>query len=239
MSSISSLNSYSASSDYSAAFRMQKPKLPSAEEMVSDLFSKLDTTGKGYIEQSDLEKALSSTGSSTSSSNSAAGDLFSQLDSDSDGKVTKDELTSTLSQLAEKLDNQFNQSRMQNAMGAMPAPPPPQSDSGFTQDELKQHLSEIDSSDSQRASLLNNIVQNFDAADTDGDGKVSFQEARVYDQSTTSSSGTSSSDSSSGTSRSTETSDARIFRQLMELLRTYGGGQSSDSMASSVISTSA
>ena len=79
--------------------------------------------------------------------------------------------------LAEELDSQFDQSRMQNAMSAMGGmgsmpPPPPENDTGFTEEELTEQLSEIGSSDSQRASLISNIVENFDAADTDGDGKV-------------------------------------------------------------------
>lgn len=240
MSSISSLSNYSVTSSYSGSYGVQKHQRPSAEEMASDLFSKLDTSGKGYIEQSDLETAFSSLSSGTSS----ASTVFSQLDADGDGKVTEDEMMSSFTKLAEELDSQFDQARMQNAMGAMPPPPPPENDTGFTEEELNQQLSEIGSSDSQRASLIGKIVENFDAADTDGDGKVSFKEAMAYEQSTssaTASSTSSNADSSSSTSSaSTQSSDAQVFRQLMELLRTYGdGSQNVASTLSSLISTSA
>ncbi len=245
MSSISGISNYASTNSYSSISGMQKRQRPSAEEMATDLFSKLDTSGKGYIQQSDLESALSglTSTSSTSSSTASASEIFSQLDADGDGKVTKDEMTSSFTKLAEELDNQFDQSRMQGAMGNMP-PPPPQNDTGFTKDELNEQLSEIGTSDTQRSSLISTIVQNFDAADTDSDGKVSFREAMAYDQSnkTSSSSSTSTSSSSTTTSStsSSEVSDAKVFRQLMELLRTYGDStQSVTSALSSLISTSA
>lgn len=243
MSSTSISSNYGITGSYDAYSTHRRQK-PSAEEMASDLFSKLDSSGKGYIQQSDLETALSAiTGTSSSSSSNSTGtasasEIFSQLDADGDGKVTKDEMTSSFTKLAEELDNQFNQSRMQNASGNMP-PPPPKDDAGFTKDELTQQLSEIGSSDSQRSSFINNVVQNFDKADTNGDGKVSFQEAMAYDQSSSSSSSTSSSSSSSSSdssssSSSSQVTDAQVFRQLMDLLRTYGTG---DDTTKSTVST--
>ena len=131
----------------------------------------------------------------------------------------------------------------------MPPPPPPDSnrsgDTGFTKDELNTQLSEIGSSDSARSSLISNIVQNFEKADTDGDGKVSFKEAQAYDQSSNASStanATSATSSSSSTDSSALTSDAKLYRQLMELLRTYGENNSTLSTlsaATSKISTTA
>ena len=252
MSSISNLTSYGVASNYSGTHGTHRSQRPSAEEMASDLFSKLDSSGKGYIQQSDLETALSavtsasSSSSSNSTSTASASEIFSQLDTNGDGKVTKDEMTSSFAKLAEELDSQFNQSRMQNASGAagnMP-PPPPQNDSGFTKDELTQQLSDIGSSDSQRSSFINNVVQNFDKADTNGDGKVTFQEAMAYNQSSSSSSSTSSSSSSSSSSSdssssnssssSSQVTDAQVFRQLMDLLRTYGTG---DDATKSTVST--
>jgi hypothetical protein len=183
--------------------------------MASDLFSKLDSSGKGYIQESDLESALSAIiGSSSSSSTDTTGtasasEIFSQLDSYGDGKVTEDEMASGFQKLADALDSQFEQSRMQ---GAMPPPPPPQNDTGFTKDELTEQLSEIGSSDSGRASFIS-----------------TFQEAMAYNESSSSSSSASSSSSSSTTSSSSSTTssqvtDAQVFRQLMDLLRTYDTG---------------
>jgi Ca2+-binding EF-hand superfamily protein len=221
---------------------MQRRQRPDSAKMAEDLFSKLDSTGKGYIEESDLTSALSSL--SSKDGTASASEIFSQLDSNSDGKVTKDELSSSLKKMAESLDNQFNQMRMQ---GAMPPPPPPKesasSDAGFTKDELTSQLSKTGSTDTAGSSLISKVVENFDAADTNEDGKVSLQEALAYDQSSQSTASTSSSSdtkASATTSTSTEKSDAQVFRQLMDLLRTYGTEDGSkQSVAASLLSISA
>ena len=188
MSSISSIGS----SILSSLFSSKNSKTSSSSSAIENLFSQLDTTGKGYLEKSDLSTAfsqISATTSSTSSSSAASVDeVFAKLDSDSDGKVTEDELSTGLDNLAAALDSQFNQLRMSGGM--QPPPPPSDNDSGFTQDELESQLAEIDSSDSTRSDLLTKIVANFDTADTDSDGKVSFQEAMAYDESTTSTAST-------------------------------------------------
>ena len=67
---------------------------PDASQMADDLFSKLDTQNKGYLESSDLASALGSNSSSTSSA--SAEEVFKSLDSDSDGKLTKTELSDGL-----------------------------------------------------------------------------------------------------------------------------------------------
>lgn len=159
----------------------------------SYLFSKIDTSNKGYIEKEDLVSAFSSV---TSTSDTSATDVFSQLDSDSDGKVTESEFSSAL----EALNSQYDASRMQGAM--MPPPPPPTDDEGFTEEELTSQLEEIGDTDSARSTLISSILENFDAADTDGDGKVNGAEAMTYAEangiSTTPSSTASTSTSTSG-----------------------------------------
>ena len=194
MSSISSVSS----SILSSLFSVKNTRTGSSSSAVENLFSQLDTTGKGYLEKSDLSTAFSQISSSSTSSTSSASvdDVFARLDSDSDGKVTEDELSSGLDALASELDAQFNQMRMS---GAMPPPPPPESDTGFTQEELESQLSEIGSSDSKRSDLLNKIIANFDTADTNSDGKVSFAEAQAYDQSTSSTSSSTSATASAAT----------------------------------------
>jgi len=137
----------------------------------SYLFSKIDTSNKGYIEKEDLVSAFSSV---TSTSDTSATDVFSQLDSDSDGKITESEFSSAL----EALNSQYDASRMQGAM--MPPPPPPADDEGFTEEELTSQLEEIGDTDSARSTLISSILENFDAADTDGDGKVNGAEAMTY-----------------------------------------------------------
>lgn len=199
----------------------------STSSMVSQLFAKLDTKSQGYLELSDLQSAYGAISGSDSSSASA---VFTALDSDSDGKVSESEFSSTLSKLQESLDGHFNQMRMQGmgghgpqGMAGMP-PPPPQNDSGFTQEELQAQLDEIGSSDSQRSSLISNIVENFAAADADGDGKVNFQEARAYDESSNGSQAT--------TSAATGNGDLQLMQRIMQLVHAYGA--SSESTASTL-----
>ncbi|MBN9697731.1 MAG: EF-hand domain-containing protein [Zoogloea sp.] len=246
---VSSIGSYSSAS---AAFNRPDPS-----QMASKLFSKLDTKGQGYIEESDLQSAFSqvfsATGSSTASSDASS--LFSALDSDSNGQVTESEFSSSVQKLAEALDNQAFGSRMaggmggaggmgaMGAMGGMPPPPPPQEDDGgFTKDELSSQLEEIGSTDTERSSLISSVVDNFEAADANGDGKVSRAEAMAYQQSssasTSSATSTSTSTSSSASGSSTDKlsttahSDARMMHRLMELMRAYG--TEADSAGSSV-----
>lgn len=212
-----------------------------SSQMASLLFSKLDTKSQGYIEKTDLASAFSQIGSSDSSS---VDDVFAALDSDSDGKVTASEFSTVLSQLQEELDTQFNQMRMQGmgghgpqGMGGMPPPPPPADDAGFTKEELSTQLEEADSSDSERTSLISSIVDNFEAADTDGDGKVSFQEAMAYKESTSDDSATNAASATAGSSASNE---AQIMRTIMQLIHAYGAGQEgTESGLASLLSTSA
>ena len=244
MSSVSSISTSSIASLYSEA-SSQRRQRPDASTMAEDLFAKLDTTGKGYIEQSDLTSAISALSSTSSSGSNSASELFSQLDSDGDGKVTQDELTTSLQKLAESLDSQFDEMRMQ---GGMPPPPPPgEDDAGFTEEELTDQLAEIGGTDSSRASLISNVVNNFDAADTNEDGKVSFQEAIAYDKANPASSSSSTTDSTNSTDStssatsvaSSDTTDAQVFRQLMDLLRTYGSADDSTKNLVSTLVTSA
>ena len=205
-------------------------KRPDPAQLAKDLFAKLDTSGQGYIQKADLQAAFDkvSSASSSSGTTSSVDDLFSQLDTDSDGKVTRQEFSDTLKQVAEQLDNQFMSMRMNGGMqgggmGGMPPPPPPggSGDSGFTKDELSAQLNEIGSSDNKRSDLISNIVGNFDEADTDGDGKVSFKEAMTYDQNSTT---TVSSSSSSTSSTSNGDLETKLLSQIMKLVQAYGLG---------------
>lgn len=245
MSSVSGISTSSIASMYSETASTQRRQRPDASTMAEDLFSKLDTTSKGYIEESDLSSALSSLSSSSTESTTSASEIFGQLDSDGDGKVTQDELKTSIQKLAESLDSQFDEMRMQ--AGMPPPPPPAESDVGFTEEELTEQLAEIGSTDSARSSLISNVVNNFDAADTNADGKVSFQEAMAYDKANPTSSSSAATDSTSSTDSTTsattvassEQTDAQVFRQLMELLRTYGESDDSTKNLLSTLVTSA
>jgi Ca2+-binding EF-hand superfamily protein len=223
---ISSIGSYA-----SAMIGMQRPSRPDSNKLAEELFAQIDTGGKGYIEQSDLEAAFEQVGAAGGSS--SADDLFSSLDSDGDGKVTQDEMRSGLQSLMDSLDSQFESMRMSEAMGGMPPPPPPGDDTGFTKEELQSQLDEIGGTDSKRASLLSGIIENFDEADADGDGKVSFQEAMAYDQSATSSSTAA---ASTGESSSESASEAQLMLQIMKLAQAYGlFGQKDESAGVSAV----
>lgn len=203
---------------------------------ISQIFARLDTKSQGYLDKSDLISAFSKIGSDNGTS--AAEDVFQALDSDQDGKVTESEFSSTLSKLQEQLDSQFNAMRMQGhghgpqGMGGMPPPPP--DDAGFTKEELSSQLDEIGSSDSKRASFISNVVQNFDAADTDGDGKVTFSEAQAYN------SNTASSDTNTTTTAAAD-SEARVMHQIMQLMHAYSSGSDNTdrSTLSSLLSVTA
>jgi Ca2+-binding EF-hand superfamily protein len=191
--------------------------------LASYLFAKIDTGSKGYIEKTDFESAFSKVSSTTSTS--SADELFSKLDSNGDGKLTQDEMSTSIQKLADALDSQFQSMRMAGAMGGggMP-PPPPANDAGFTKEELQSQLDSIGSSDSTGSSLISKIISNFSAADTNGDGKVSLQEAMAYDQSnpsssaTASSGGTTSSATSSGSS-ATSSSDTTALAQAAQEMK--------------------
>lgn len=205
---------------------------PDPAEMAEKLFSKLDANGQGYIEQSDLQNAFSQIGSAGESG--SASDLFAKLDSNSDGKVTKDEFSSALKAAAEELDSQFASMRMQEGMsGSRPPPPPPGNGAGFTKDELSSQLNEIGSSDSERSSLISDIVQNFDKADTDGDGKVSFKEAMAYDQSQSSATGSTNRETVAGT----EDSSRKLMMQIMQLMHAYNPEGNDNNAAATIITT--
>lgn len=194
---------------------------PDPSRMASNVFSKLDTKGQGFIEESDLQSAFSQlTSASSGSAESDSAALFKVLDGDSNGKVTESEFSSSMQKLADALESQAFGSRMS---GAMPPPPPPEGDdAGFTQEELSSQLTEIGSSDSQRSELISKVVENFEAADANGDGKVSASEAMAYDRENRANT---SAGSSSDSTTARVTSEGALMHRLMELMRAYGNDE--------------
>ncbi|WP_223146626.1 EF-hand domain-containing protein [Methylomonas albis] len=238
MSSINSVNSSGSGMMYGGMKAMQKPD---PAKMAEDLFSKLDTKGQGYIEKSDLQAALSSVSGSDSSSSSSADDMFSKLDGNGDGKVTQAEMQATLEKMASELDGPFPRMRMQG-QGDMPPPPPggQEGDQGFTKDQLTSISNDLSSSDSKRSELMSDIASNFDAADSNGDGKVTASEARAYEESKNSSTTTAGSSTDAATSTSsastTDDVDKHFMKQMMQLLHAYGG-QDRESEGSNISTT--
>lgn len=225
---------------------MRGMKRPDPTQMANDLFSKLDTSGQGYLTKSDLQSALDkvSSSSSSSSTTSSVDEMFKQFDTDSDGKITKQEFSDTLKKVADQLDEQFQSMRMNGGMqsggvgggmggmGGMPPPPggmPPSGDSGgLTKDQVTNAAEEVGSTDSKASSALTSLAKNFDTADTNQDGKVSFQELVAYEQKTSSTS------SSTETSSASSNADsAKVMMQIMKLMQAYniGGDQNSSTLS--------
>jgi Ca2+-binding EF-hand superfamily protein len=210
---------------------------PSASELASEIFSKLDTSGQGYLEKTDFSSALSS---STGTSSSDAEAAFDAIDENGDGKVTQSELANTLQKLSDQMDaSRMNQAMAAGGFGGPPPPPPSESssDEGFTKDQLTSIAKEISSTDSERASFMSDIAANFDEADTNGDGKVSFTEAMAYKEAQESSSTSSTSSTASSSSTSTTSTDAqyeqKVLQQIVQLLQAYGLNNDSTSSATS------
>jgi len=182
---------------------------PDPAKFVDNLFTKLDTTNKGYLEKSDLQSALNQihgSGSSSSSSNTSASvdEIFKKLDGNSDGKITRDEMSSGMKKLADALDSQFNQMRMKGSPGGGKGGPPP----------VQPGTSGTSSSQASSAE------KTYDPADANHDGKVSLQENIAYELANLSSAPTSSDTDNTASSTSTN-SDAQVMKQIIELMQAY------------------
>lgn len=241
MSSIGGIGSYAATMHDPAQFHSMRR--PDPEALASTAFAQIDTSSRGYIEKADLQSAMAQTGS-TDGTTTSVEDLFTKLDGDGDGKVTKEEFTRVVTSLADEL-------RQNGPMGASGLVPPGDGPdgAGFTKDELTTQLEDIGSSDDPRADLISTIVENFAAADTDGDGKVSFLEARTFAASqengssaAEASSSCSSASSGAGCSSSSTASGsltASLAQQMMRLLQSYGTASASSVTSTSSLSLSA
>jgi len=153
---------------------------------LSSLFSKLDTSHKGYLSESDLESVFSKV-SSSGNSTSQADALFKKLDSNSDGQLTQDEFSTGLQNLASQLDSQFLQSKLNSVRNHSSSGS--STDEGLTKDQLSQIASS--STDSNFANLAATLASNFSAADTNSDGKITQEEAEAYQKSVSGTSSTS------------------------------------------------
>ncbi|MES9992401.1 MAG: EF-hand domain-containing protein [Candidatus Thiodiazotropha sp.] len=217
---------------------------PNPEEMAQQLFSKLDASDQGYIEKTDLLSALETVSSVTDASelnrdDAALDELFTQLDSDGDGKITEEEFTDSMVRIDQQINDLFSQMRMNEAMSGMapPPPPPPEGmngadDLGFTKEELQAQLEEIGDSDEQRSTLIENIIANFEEADSDGDGRVNLNEAMAFDQS--GSEATENSSTLTASNSDMELSE-KVLLQIMRLMQSYNlGGDAEPDAASSL-----
>jgi Ca2+-binding EF-hand superfamily protein len=210
---MSSINSLSGGG---FSMMMSGTKRPDPSKMVDDLFSKLDTTGKGYLTKSDLQSASTqlpgsdssnSTGSTGSSAN--VDELFKKLDANGDGKITKDELTSGLKQLADAF-----------GAGAPAAGGTPPSGSG--------NANSTSSTNGTSSTQSSSTSKTYDPADTNQDGTVSAQERIAYalKQLASQLHSSASSTPSNSASSTSMSSDAKIFKQITDIMRAYGSSDS-------------
>ena len=138
-------------------------------------FQEIDTQGKGFLEQEDLQNALDQVKSSGVSSDklASAEDLMKALDSNGDKKLSQQEFSDGLQQASQNLAPPAAGGAAGSAAGrpvdsARPAGPPP----GGSAPAGK--ASETSSTSSSK---------NYDPADANQDGTVSEQELSTYQQS--------------------------------------------------------
>ncbi|MFQ6403356.1 EF-hand domain-containing protein [Methylophilus sp. 'Pure River'] len=194
-----------------------------SSQISSNIFSKLDTSNQGSIDATTLSKALG--GSTDDQTSSEVSDLVSSMDTDGDSKITKSELSQGIENLFKQLQSASNQAGGAQGMppppGGAGGPPPPrggdEEDTGLTQDQMQEMASSTD--DSKLSELLNNVASNFEAADTNGDGKVTQQEAMEYQQS----------QNSDSSNQSSSTQQNNALEQVAKLIKTYGLDQDTSS----------
>lgn len=119
----------------------------------------------------------------------------------------------------------------------MPPPPPPENDAGFSKDALESQLSEIGSSDNKRSALISSVIENFDEADSDGDGKVSFKEAMAYDHQSSDTTSANAGESAA----TTQASEVDVMRQILQLMQAYQvfGSEEGETGLDSLLTTTA
>lgn len=132
------------------------------------------------------------------------------MDSDGDGQLTSTEFSDNFSNLRYSA---------QGTIGKRPASP---EDSGLSKDELTAMLQGVEQEEQKSTAGLQSLLDNFDSADSDGDGKVTMQEARSFRESQRT-------DSSSLTGQVSTSSDSNesisklLSRTMQQLMETYGG----------------
>lgn len=185
-----------------------------SSQIASSVFAKIDTNNQGYIDKTAFTAAIG--GDDTAGSEEA----FKVLDSDSDGQLTKSELTKGIENLLSELNSaslqaQNEANRPAPPAGGPPPPPPPQGeqeDSGLTQEEMTKMASET--SDTKLSGMLTQVASNFEAADTNQDGKVTQQEAIAYQKSQSETSLTANAD----TTQSSDIAKSKIAQLLSQYL---------------------
>ncbi len=186
----------------------QRPSAEQLQQQAASAFEKLDSSQKGYLEQADFTAILSGLSGAADEEQSSA--WFSQLDADQDGKLTATEFSTAVS------EQLYDAKGLLAGPRGMPPMGPPPADEGKTLEELTAMAEELSSVDSQAAAGLQSIIEQFDSADQNQDGKVTMQEAMALQeqQGVTQQQGR---DTDSRT-----TGDRQLQQTLLQLLKSYG-----------------
>lgn len=205
---------------------------PDAAAMQQKLFKKMDSDGDGSVssaEFSDFSK------NAPKLPDGVKAPSFSDMDTDKSGALSQTELAAGTKQLEEQLHSQFQSMRAAGGGQARPAgPPPSDGGDGMTKDQIDSLAQSTSSSDSTVSSKLTDLSKNFDAADTNQDGKVSIEELLKYEDNKNK---TANSSSGSTTENTQSSQQASLQQQLQSLVKSLlGDGQD---LAKSGLSVSA
>ncbi len=227
----SSVKSLTSSSSSTSQTQESQDQFSQMIDLLSQgLFSSLDTDSSNGIDSTEFSAAAQELLASSSSSTTSVNDIFSSMDSDQDGSISQSELKTALTESMTAMQ----QSGMMPPPGGMPPPPPPsgdqKSDEGYTADELTTKATETASSDSKLSELFSELASNFDAADTNGDGKVDASEARAYQDSKQTQ--TASTTATSSTQESGQANVSDFQQALLSKLVSYYAQQSASASTS-------
>lgn len=172
---------------------LSPPETQRPQQAADRLFDKLNEMGQGTIGSAEMQTAFEKI---KTDATGRADKLFTKLDADGDGRLTKNEFSDSINQLAEQLDQHYMRIRL-HGEGGMPQPP---GHLGFTKEEL--------------TAQITGIVSNFDKADTNGDGRVSLQEAKAMAQSGAS--------ATASPLAATSSQNVELMLQVVRLMQAYG-----------------
>ncbi|GGY16936.1 EF-hand domain-containing protein [Paludibacterium paludis] len=195
-------------------------------QAVNTVFSHLDTSRQGYLGQSDFTSALQKLGIGKAQADTSASQLVAALDSDGDGKITQNEMTDGLEQLAAQFDRAFNTQRTHRHGHHHKPGPASEAGDGMSRNDLQNLLNALNSGQPRQTGALDTLINQFDAADTDKNGKLSASEAWSFLQAT----------QSSGTAQPPASATASAIRTMMQLVSAYatpaaGGADSTQGRA--------
>lgn len=211
--------------------------------MVDQVFSKIDTQGKGYLDATDFQAAFEQISSKVGSKLGAGVEkALSVLDGDGDGKISSTELSDRLTTLVESLG-------VIPGMDGKQLPSAAENEVGFTKDELTRQLAGFRAADQPnaveipRVDFLTNLLREFDATDSDGDGRVNFDEIMTLGQQSSQGIGSGETDTffagshATASNATSESDNAKLMRTIMQLMHAYdASGQESDATESLSVS---